>query len=81
MLWDVVTGQCRLKLRGHLSRVNCLCFNEDSSVVISGSLDKSVRCWDLRAKKRDPIQVKHLAPMKFEDVSFFPSKRYNYDFE
>ena len=35
----------------HAGAVNCVRFNEDSSVAISGSLDASVKCWDLRSKR------------------------------
>jgi len=37
--------------------VNTVQFNEDSSVVISGSIDGTVRCWDVRSKRYEPIQV------------------------
>lgn len=57
MVWDVASGQCRLKLRGHAARVTSLCFTEDSSVVVSASVDGSLRCWDLRSRRNDPIQV------------------------
>jgi mitogen-activated protein kinase organizer 1 len=42
---------------GHAGTVNTVRFNEDSSVVISGSIDGSVRCWDVRSKRLEPIQV------------------------
>ena len=35
----------------HAGAVNCVRFNEDSSVAISGSIDSSVKCWDLRSKR------------------------------
>jgi WD40 repeat protein len=30
-------------------RVNCLAFNEDSAVLVSGSYDKTVKIWFARA--------------------------------
>ncbi|KNC74643.1 hypothetical protein SARC_12816, partial [Sphaeroforma arctica JP610] len=38
-------------------RVNCVGFNEDSSVLFSGSYDATVRIWDCRSKGYEPIQV------------------------
>jgi mitogen-activated protein kinase organizer 1 len=56
-LTDVGTGQPIRKLRGHISRINSVKFNEDSTVIVSGSYDSSVRAWDCRARTYDPIQV------------------------
>ena len=43
--------------RGHAGVVNCLTLNEDSTVCLSGSIDGSVKCWDMRSKSQEPIQV------------------------
>jgi len=32
-------------------------FNEESTVILSGSIDSSVRIWDSRSRKMEPIQV------------------------
>lgn len=45
------------KIKGHAGTVNAVRFNEDSSVAISGSIDGTVKCWDLKSKRNDPIQV------------------------
>lgn len=38
--------------------VNCVRYNADSSVLLSGSYDKTVRAWDIRARNAYmPIQV------------------------
>ena len=37
--------------------VNCVAFNEDSSVVVSGSVDTTVKVWDTRSRAQDPIQT------------------------
>jgi mitogen-activated protein kinase organizer 1 len=57
ILWDVATGQALRKYRGHLSTVNCVKFNEESTVAISGSVDTTVRCWDCRSKKPEAFQI------------------------
>ncbi|TWW59051.1 WD repeat domain-containing protein 83 [Takifugu flavidus] len=38
-------------------KVNCVQFNEEASVILSGSIDGTVRCWDTRSRRNDPIQV------------------------
>lgn len=45
-MWDTRTGQCHRTLIGHIAPVTCLQF--DDHFLVSGSLDKSIRIWDLR---------------------------------
>ena len=40
-----------------LGTVNCVKFNEESTVILSGSVDGTVRTWDCRTRKMEPIQV------------------------
>jgi len=56
-LWDVASGRVIRKFRGHTSRVNSGKFNEDCSVLVSGSYDKTVRIWDCKSNSNDPIQT------------------------
>ena len=37
--------------------VNCVTLNEDSTVALSGSIDGTVRCWDMKSKSQEPIQI------------------------
>lgn len=60
MVWDVATGEAKRKLRGHAARINSICMNEESTVALSGSVDGSVRIWDLKSRNKDPIQVKQI---------------------
>ncbi|KAH0629643.1 hypothetical protein JD844_011872 [Phrynosoma platyrhinos] len=58
VLWDVATGQVIRKFRGHAGqKVNCVLFNEEATVILSGSIDSSVRCWDCRSRRPDSIQI------------------------
>ena len=57
MMWNVTTGESLRKFRGHAARVNCVCFNEESTVILSGSMDGKVNVWDLRSRRNNPIQV------------------------
>jgi len=40
-----------------MSKINVVEFNEDATVVASGSYDATVRLWDLRSMQRQPIQI------------------------
>lgn len=57
IVWDVSSGLAQRKYRGHAATVNCVRFNEESTVVISGSVDGTVKCWDVKSKSVDPIQT------------------------
>ncbi|KAK3091435.1 hypothetical protein FSP39_019863 [Pinctada imbricata] len=57
VLFDVATGKSLRKYRGHAGVVNCIKFNEESTVILSGSTDNTVRIWDCKSRKLDPVQV------------------------
>ncbi|KHJ43770.1 WD domain, G-beta repeat protein [Trichuris suis] len=69
LLWDVETGRILRKFRGHAGCVNAIAFNKDSSVVISGSLDGTVRAWDAKGRGQHPIQVMDEASDSVTSVS------------
>lgn len=55
--WDV-KGNCIIrKFEGHISRINTVSFNDDESVLVSGSYDSTVRLWDLKAHSYKPLDV------------------------
>ncbi|KAI5862890.1 WD40 repeat-like protein [Durotheca rogersii] len=66
-LWDVTTAQTVRRFGSgggpgaHQARVNCVAFAGDGdSLLVSGSVDRSVRVWDLRAgggPGAKPVQV------------------------
>ena len=57
-LWDVATGRVVRRFAGHSQRINALALSEDGAVLLTGSYDKTVGLWDLRAASgREPIQV------------------------
>lgn len=45
------------RFRGHAASVTCVKFNEESTIAVSGSLDNTVMCWDIKSRSQDPIQV------------------------
>ncbi|KAF3628155.1 protein ROOT INITIATION DEFECTIVE 3 isoform X1 [Capsicum chacoense] len=63
-LWQVATGKLLKKWQAHYRGVTCLLFNDDQSLLISGSEDGSVRVWSLimvfddllRGKARQPYE-------------------------
>lgn len=56
--WDVASGNIIRKFKGHDLKVNAVVFaGEDSSVVISGSYDKTVRIFDCRSRSFEAMQV------------------------
>lgn len=57
VLWDVASGQVVRKFRGHAGKVNTVQFNEEATVILSGSIDSSIRCWDCRSRKPEPVQI------------------------
>lgn len=59
-LTDVATGKSLRKYRGHAGIVNCVKYNEESSVILSGSTDNSVRIWDCKSRKLEPVQVPYI---------------------
>ena len=46
-VWDTVSTDCRVTLRGHTSTVMCVDYDGEYKVV-SGSYDKTCKLWDLR---------------------------------
>jgi glucose repression regulatory protein TUP1 len=55
-VWGVTTGTLVDVLRGHQNSVHSVVFTKDGGGIVSGALDNTIRCWDLRAKtKKDGI--------------------------
>ena len=50
--WDVSTGNILRKFQGHTQPINCVSFNPQLNVLISGSLDNTVRIWDIESRGR-----------------------------
>ncbi|XP_074642519.1 WD repeat domain-containing protein 83-like isoform X2 [Tubulanus polymorphus] len=53
--WDVASGKVLRKYRGHA--VNCVSFNEQSTLILSGSIDGTVQIWDVKSRRMEPVQV------------------------
>jgi WD40 repeat protein len=46
-IWDYETNACLLTLKGHSGAVTCLTVNTDQTILFSGSMDKTVRVWNI----------------------------------
>lgn len=63
-LWDVPTARAACKpLKGHTNAVFCVDFSPRSGLVASGSLDESVRVWDVRSGKCVKTLAAHSEPV------------------
>lgn len=54
--WNV-SGQIERRLYGHDGRINCVEYNNEYNVLMTGSYDSTVKLWDLRAYSQRPIQT------------------------
>ena len=48
-LWDLASGRRIKKMWGHSERVYSMDFSADGSLLVTGSQDCTVRCWDVRS--------------------------------
>jgi transcription initiation factor TFIID subunit 5 len=53
-LWDLGSGRRIKKMTGHTASVYSLAFSAESSVLVSGGADWTVRCWDVRGSGGPP---------------------------
>lgn len=51
------TAKTLRRFEGHWARVNCVDFNDDGSVMASGSYDATVRLWDVKSQSKKAIQT------------------------
>jgi WD40 repeat protein len=47
-LWHISSGICRFVFAGHEFHINSVCFSPDGKQAVSGSLDTTVKLWDVR---------------------------------
>jgi len=47
-LWDLGSGRRIKKMTGHTASIYSLAFSEESSLLVSGGADWTVRCWDVK---------------------------------
>ena len=52
-LWDMASGRRIKKMWGHTGTIHEMDFSADGAVLVTGSADATVRCWDVRAAGQD----------------------------
>ncbi|MGL5870870.1 MAG: WD40 repeat domain-containing protein [Xenococcaceae cyanobacterium] len=50
-LWEINTGEEIASLRGHSDRVRCLSLSLDGKFLVSGSVDRTIKLWNLATKE------------------------------
>jgi transcription initiation factor TFIID subunit 5 len=48
-IWDIGSGKRIKKMTGHTAAIYSLSFSAESSLLVSGGADWSVRCWDVKS--------------------------------
>ena len=48
-LWDLGSGRRVKKMTGHMATIYSLDFSAESSLLVSGGADWTVRCWDVNS--------------------------------
>lgn len=57
-LWDLGSGKRIKKMTGHTASVYSLAFSAESSMLVSGAADWTVRCWDVKGAGGLPTKSK-----------------------
>jgi WD40 repeat protein len=50
-LWDVTTGDCVQRFFGHTETVTSVCYWPNEKWILSGSLDNTIKVWDIASGK------------------------------
>ena len=53
-LWDLGSGRRVKKMTGHTASIYSLAFSAESTVLVSGGADWTVRCWDVKSAGGQP---------------------------
>ncbi|KAG0564859.1 hypothetical protein M758_8G142100 [Ceratodon purpureus] len=57
-VFDVVAGRLVRRFPGHTDRITDMCFSEDGKLLLSSSMDFTIRVWDvIAAKQVDAMQL------------------------
>jgi len=56
-VWDVPTARVIRRWRGHTERLNTCAFNNECTLLFTGSYDKTVKVWDLKSRGTFALQT------------------------
>lgn len=71
-LWDVAAAKHRKSLIGHTDMVQSVAFSPDGSLIVSGSLDGTIRLWDVASGLCKYTLTLGPSPSLVDDVKFSP---------
>lgn len=57
-LWDLGSGRRIKKMTGHTASIYSLAFSAESSLLVSGGADWTVRCWDVKSAGGLPTKAR-----------------------
>ncbi len=55
-MWDIKTGKLIEKLESHKDSVYSVAFSPDGKYLVSGSLDKTLKIWELNSNKPSTVK-------------------------
>jgi WD40 repeat protein len=64
-VWDVKDGKKRSELGGHGDKITSLEFCNNANMLVTGSLDRTVKLWDLKTGN-----ARSIGPLEFETRAF-----------
>jgi transcription initiation factor TFIID subunit 5 len=56
-LWDLGSSRLIKTMAGHTSRIHSLSFSAESSILVSGSSDCTMRAWDVASSQQTALSV------------------------
>ena len=62
-LWDLGSGKRIKKMTGHTSSIYSLAFSQESSLLVSGGADWTVRCWEVKSAGGPPSKAQDMGEM------------------
>lgn len=71
-LWDIAAANHRKSLIGHTGMVQSVAFSPDGSLIVSGSLDGTIRLWDVASGLCKYTLTLGPSPSLVNDVKFSP---------
>jgi glucose repression regulatory protein TUP1 len=71
-VWDLTTGNLLKRLSAHTDSVYCVRFTPDDQFLVSGSLDKTLRSWDVGPLGTDKPLIRFEGHNVSRTVIYYP---------